>query len=143
MVHELQIAVTPEQAYSDVLLLMVSQKLSISPKKINHIQVVKRSIDARGRSVKYNLKLNVFEEEEYTPTPIELPAFPDVSKKESVIIVGAGPAGLFAALQCIELGKRPVILERGKDVRSRRRDLKALNQDHIVNEDSNYCFGEI
>ena len=68
--------------------------------------------------------------------------YPEVSKEQPIYIIGAGPAGLFAALRVIELGKKPIILERGKDVRSRRRDLKALNIEHIVDEDSNYCFGE-
>ena len=105
--------------------------------------VIKRSIDARQKAIKMNIKANVFlVGEEYKAQKIELPDYPNVANKQEVIVVGAGPAGLFAALQLIELGLKPIVLERGKDVRGRRRDLKAINRDGIVNEDSNYCFGE-
>src|SRR5690606_11689046 len=114
----------------------------ISSAEISHVEVLKRSIDARQKEVKINLQLEVYVNEKATSQEFELPEYSDVSQKEEVIIIGAGPAGLFAALRCIEGGVKPVIIERGKDVRSRRRDLKALNIEHIVNEDSNYCFGE-
>jgi uncharacterized FAD-dependent dehydrogenase len=80
--------------------------------------------------------------EPFEETKINLPDYPNVASKQEVIVVGAGPAGLFAALQLIELGLKPIVIERGKEVRGRRRDLKAINVDHLVNEDSNYCFGE-
>jgi uncharacterized FAD-dependent dehydrogenase len=80
--------------------------------------------------------------ESFQESSIALPDYPNVANKQEVIVIGAGPAGLFAALQLIELGLKPIVVERGKDVRGRRRDLKAINRDHIVNEDSNYCFGE-
>jgi uncharacterized FAD-dependent dehydrogenase len=73
---------------------------------------------------------------------INIPEYKNVTNAQEVLVVGAGPAGLFAALQLIELGLKPIVVERGKDVRGRRRDLKAINVDHLVNEDSNYCFGE-
>src|SRR5690606_10539680 len=107
-----------------------------------HIQILKRSIDARQKSIKINLKVLVFVNEDFTEIAIEKPDYKDVSKADPILIIGAGPAGLFAALKCVELGKKPIVIERGKDVRSRRRDLKKLNIEHIVNEDSNYCFGE-
>src|SRR5690606_7880889 len=94
------------------------------------------------KAIKINLKVAVYWKEEYKETTIPLPDYKNVSNNREVIIVGAGPAGLFAALQLIELGLRPIVLERGKDVQERRRDLKAINRDHIVNEDSNYCYGE-
>eukprot|EP01137_Pigoraptor_chileana_P028548 Opistho-2@12610 len=106
------------------------------------VRPLKRSIDARGRQVKVNIEAEVFLDE--TPTPrIEFQKnYQNVSKAKQAIIVGAGPAGLFAALRMIELGVKPILLERGKDVRSRRRDLAAINKEHIVNPESNYCFGE-
>jgi uncharacterized protein len=144
MPRELQIQVTPEIA-SDVLLLKehLAKLFYVKPNEIQHFSVVKRSIDARQKAIKFNLKINVFfEGEAIVEEKISLPIYNDVSNAQEVIVVGAGPAGLFAALQLIELGLKPIVVERGKDVRGRRRDLKAINVDHIVNEDSNYCFGE-
>lgn len=143
MKYQYQLRVTPEEAAkSELIKRAVSSHADISEAEISHVEVLKRSIDARQKAVKINLKVDVYVGENYSPVPIQLPDYPDVSHQEEVLIIGAGPAGLFAALRCIELGKKPVIIERGKDVRSRRRDLKALNIEHIVNEDSNYCFGE-
>ena len=136
--------VAPEIA-ADALLLKqsVGKHLQIQKNEIQHIQVLKRSIDARQRAIKINLKVAVFlNDEPLTSSKIELPEYKDVSNKQEVIVVGAGPAGLFAALRLIELGLKPIVLERGKDVRGRRRDLKAINVDHLVHPDSNYCFGE-
>lgn len=120
----------------------VSAHSEIPVSEISHVEVLKRSIDARQKAVKVNLKVEVYVNEEFSEDPIGLPDYPNISNREEVYIIGAGPAGLFAALRCIELGKKPIVIERGKDVRNRRRDLKALNIEHIVNEDSNYCFGE-
>ncbi len=107
-----------------------------------HFQIIRRSIDARQRSIKVNLRIEIRD----TPAKIDYREYHqrdyDVSGAPQVIIVGAGPAGLFAGLRAIEYGLKPIVLERGKDVRSRRRDLAAINKDHIVNPDSNYCFGE-
>ena len=112
-------------------------------KEIQKVVVLKRSIDARQKAIKFNIKATVyFKGEDFIEQKIELPEYKNVSNSQEVIIVGAGPAGLFAALQLVELGLKPIVIERGKDVRGRRRDLKAINVDHIVNEDSNYCFGE-
>ena len=144
MPKELLFQVSPEVAANEIMLSQQAAKLiQVSAKEIQKVVVLKRSIDARQKSVKVNIKAKVFLiGEPYTPSIIELPDYPNVSNKQEVIVVGAGPAGLFAALQLIELGLKPILVERGKDVRGRRRDLKAINVDGIVNEDSNYCFGE-
>lgn len=143
MPRELQIQVAPEVAAQQHLLTEhVAKLMQVSPDEINHIAIVKRSIDARQKAVKINLKLAVYWKEAYNETTIPLPNYKDVSNSKEVIVVGAGPAGLFAALQLIELGIKPIVIERGKDVQERRRDLKAINREHIVDENSNYCFGE-
>lgn len=143
MKYNYQLRVSPEAAAKKELLKKeVSRHSGIGISEINHVEIIKRSIDARQKEVKINLQVDVYVGESFESKDFSLPDYPDVSNKEEVIIIGAGPAGLFAALRCIEGGLRPVIIERGKDVRSRRRDLKALNIEHIVNEDSNYCFGE-
>jgi uncharacterized FAD-dependent dehydrogenase len=144
MPRELQLQVSPEIAANEQLLNEhVAKQFQVSVNEIQKVVVVKRSIDARQKSIKFNLKATVFlKGENFTEQTIELPNYENVSNKQEVIIVGAGPAGLFAALQLIELGLKPIVIERGKDVRGRRRDLKAINVDHIVDEDSNYCFGE-
>ena len=144
MPRKIQLQVAPETASNDVLLKEhVAKLFKIPVKEIRHIVPVKRSIDARQKAIKINLKVNVFlQEEAFSENHFELPEYKNVSNAQEVIVIGAGPAGLFAGLQLIESGLKPVILERGKDVRGRRRDLKAINRDHVVNEDSNYCFGE-
>ncbi len=144
MPTELQLQVSPQIAANENLLYEhVAQLVRVSTKLVHKVVILKRSIDARQKAIKVNLKVSVYLiDEKYTEQKIELPNYENVSNKQEVIIVGAGPAGLFAALQLIELGLKPIVIERGKDVRGRRRDLKAINVDHIVNEDSNYCFGE-
>ncbi|MDF9795259.1 putative FAD-dependent dehydrogenase [Catalinimonas alkaloidigena] len=143
MREEIQLQVSPEiAAHEEALMKEVSRKLAIASAEIRHLEVLKRSIDARQRKVKINLKLGVFVDEDFEEVPIQLPDYPDVSQAQEVIVVGAGPAGLFAALRLIEKGLKPIVLERGKDVKNRRRDLAAITRAHIVNEDSNYCFGE-
>ncbi|MBP2832716.1 FAD-binding protein [Aquimarina sp. U1-2] len=143
MQYELSIQVSPKVAANPELLKeIVASKNDLHIGEIQHIKILKRSIDARQKAIKVNIRLRVFVKEIYVEQPIELPEYPDVTHNQEIIIIGAGPAGLFAALRCIELGYKPIVLERGKDVRNRRRDLKAINQQHLVNEDSNYCFGE-
>lgn len=144
MPRELLLQVTPEIAANELLLKdYLSKQIKISSQEIQHVSILKRSIDARQKAIKINLKVVVYlKGESFQESKIELPIYKDVSKAQEVIVVGAGPAGLFAALQLVELGLKPILLERGKDVRGRRRDLKAINREHIVNEDSNYCFGE-
>ncbi|AWI25694.1 NAD(P)/FAD-dependent oxidoreductase [Flavobacterium pallidum] len=144
MPKELLIQVSPEIAANQLLLLdHVAKLICTSVPEIQHISILKRSIDARQKAIKINLKINIFfQGEDFAEEIPQMPGYPNVSNAKEVIVVGAGPAGLFAALQLIELGLKPIVIERGKDVRGRRRDLKAINRDHIVNEDSNYCFGE-
>lgn len=144
MPQELQLQVLPEMAVSAELLTQYVAKLThTSVSDIKHVTILKRSIDARQRSVKINLKVQVFfADEDVVHREIQFPNYKNVSDKTPVIIVGAGPAGYFAAMQLIELGVKPIVIERGKDVRGRRRDLKAINIEHVVNPDSNYCFGE-
>ena len=143
MIRELNIVVSPAQAHDNALLKkLVSENLNIELSRINQLVVIRRSIDARNSNIKFNLGLNVFIDE---PMPLGFKAqfsYPDVSKSSRVIIVGAGPAGLFAALHLIELGFKPVIFERGKMVSDRKRDIAAIHGEHIINPDSNYGFGE-
>jgi uncharacterized FAD-dependent dehydrogenase len=144
MPQELLLQVTPEMAVSNHLIKeQVAKLIRVAVGDIKHISILKRSIDARQKAIKINLKVAIyFQEDDFVEEKIQLPDYKNVSNSQEVIVVGAGPAGLFAALQLIELGLKPIVIERGKDVRGRRRDLKAINLDHIVNEDSNYCFGE-
>lgn len=144
MPKELLIQVSPEIAANETLLKDHIGKLIRMPSiEIARISILKRSIDARQKAIKINLKTMVFfEGDPFYDQKNLLPDYKNVSNATEVIVVGAGPAGLFAALQLIELGLKPIVIERGKDVRGRRRDLKAINLEHIVNEDSNYCFGE-
>ncbi|MDO6391455.1 FAD-binding protein [Pontibacter sp. BT731] len=140
---EIEVVLSPEVAYNDELLereLIVSAGLK--PEDVKHIHRIKRSIDARGRQVLLRVRADLYLDTPPADILSSRYTYPDVSNARKVIIVGAGPAGLFAALRCIELGLKPIVLERGKDVRSRRRDLAAINKEHIVNPDSNYCFGE-
>ncbi|MCH7401910.1 NAD(P)/FAD-dependent oxidoreductase [Belliella kenyensis] len=144
MKKEINLQLSPKEAYDDVVFQeVVAKKLGLNLREQQfEARQVKRSIDARGRQVKVNVSVEAFIDEPATPLLHTSKAYKDVSLADPIIIVGAGPAGLFAALRAIELGVKPILIERGKDVRSRRRDLAAINKEHIVNPESNYCFGE-
>lgn len=119
-----------------------AKKLGIKALEIDQVDLIKRSIDARGRAPVYQLRLKVWLEGEKKENDLKSYVYHQVADGKEVVIIGAGPCGYFAALRCIELGLRPIVLERGKDVQSRRRDLRQIQQFHTVNPDSNYCFGE-
>ena len=143
MIKEFQLQVLPEQACKPKLLTnIVAEKLQIEEVEITHLEILKRSIDARQRIVKINLKLRVCISEKHVKAKEDLPVYQYANGKEEVIIIGAGPAGLFAALKLLEKGKKPIVIERGKAVQERRKDIAKLTKEHIVNKDSNYCFGE-
>jgi uncharacterized FAD-dependent dehydrogenase len=142
MPQEIQLRISPDFINNeDYINEQICRQLGVRVDDITHIEILKRSIDARKPNIKYNLKVAVYLDEVFDEQK-EFFYPNDVTDKEEVAIVGSGPAGLFAALYALELGIKPVIFERGKDVRSRRRDLKAIHQDHLVNPESNYCFGE-
>src|SRR5690242_12210360 len=132
-----------EAADENILLSRVSAACHSTTSSITGYQILKKSIDARGKNVWINLHLLVFINEPFQkriPSPF---FFKDVKKaSQKVLIIGGGPAGIFAALKLLELGVKPIIVERGKEVRARRRDLAALNKQGIINPESNYCFGE-
>ncbi len=143
MIKTITLSLSPADAADEQIIKKhIAQEAGISPKRITGHSIQKRSIDARGKQVRIILQIQVFiDEHEIVPVPFD-PRLKDVSNAPHVVIAGAGPAGLFAALKLITLGYKPIILERGKDVRSRRRDLAAMNKEGIVNPESNYCFGE-
>ena len=143
MVNEYQLRILPEQAASEQSLkTYISREKGLDIRTINAVRVLKKSIDARQRTIYVNVKVQVFinevpETQEYTHTE-----YKNVSGKPAVIVVGAGPGGLFAALRLIELGLRPIVIERGKNVRERKEDLAKISREHKVDPESNYSFGE-
>ena len=142
MIKELSLVTEPKVAFTETLLKeLVADELGLKSTDNFSIHLEKRSIDARNRNIKINLRLKVFINEQIIENKI-IPEYKQVNENKVVHIIGAGPAGLFAALRCIELGVKPIIYERGKDIKSRRRDLALINKEHIVNPESNYCFGE-
>ena len=142
MQKDIEITIPPEDLHhEEEIKKRLAQSLNFEINRITGYKIIKRSIDARSRRVIYRMQVKVFVDE--NPTDEELTyTYPNVAHAKRVIIVGAGPAGLFAALQCIENGMKPIVLERGKDVKQRRRDLAAINKDGLVNTESNYCYGE-
>ena len=139
----LSLRVLPSVAAQDAeLRKYIARELGVNPKSVTAVRVRKRSIDARQRTIYVNLTVDAYVNEqapELDFTPID---YPNVEGAAPVIVVGAGPGGLFAALRLIELGKRPIVLERGKDVRERRKDIARISREHIVDSESNYSFGE-
>jgi uncharacterized FAD-dependent dehydrogenase len=143
MVKEIQIRINlHEESQKDILAYKASKLLEVDKKDITAVKVLRRSIDARKLEIKINYKIAVYINESIPEKSNYIFDYKDVSKAKEIHIIGFGPAGMYAALRCIELGFKPVVLERGKKVQDRRRDLKLIYQDHFVDEDSNYCFGE-
>ena len=143
MIRELELKLLPaEAADENIVRQRAIQKSRLKAGEVREVRVVRRSIDARGFRPAYRLKVEVYAGEAYKPEPAILDGYHPVDEAEEVIIIGTGPAGYFAALELIELGLKPVLFDRGKDVRSRRRDLRAIQQFGEVNPHSNYCFGE-
>ena len=142
MKKQIELAITPDKISVPEILKFESAKiLSIPAELITAVIPLKRSIDARTKNVVYRFSVDIFINE--TPhTYHRMVKYKPVDEKNKVIIVGFGPAGMFAALRLIELGIKPIVIERGKDVQSRRKDIRAIHQEQIVNPDSNYCFGE-
>ena len=143
MIEEYQIRILPEQAASEEgIKRYLSKEKGIDVRTLNQVRVLKRSIDARQRTIYVNLKVRAYinefaQDDQYIHTE-----YPDVSSRPRVVVVGEGPGGLFASLRLIELGYRPVVLERGKDVRERKKDLTNITKTQKVDAESNYCFGE-
>ena len=143
MIEEYQIRILPEQAASEEgIKRYLSKEKGIDVRTLNQVRVLKRSIDARQRTIYVNLKVRAYinefaQDDQYIHTE-----YPDVSSRPRVVVVGEGPGGLFASLRLIELGYRPVVLERGKDVRERKKDLANITKTQEVDAESNYCFGE-
>ena len=135
---------SPEEAYDDLLFKQAVLKKAGVPAATaqTFARQTRRSIDARGRKVLVNIEAELFINESPGSLLDHFPTYSNVANADPILIVGAGPAGVFAALRAIELGVKPILIERGKDVRARRRDLAAINKEGVVHPDSNYCFGE-
>jgi len=142
MQKEIELAITPEYINDqEHILQQGTNKLKLDISRVKGFKIRKRSIDARGRQVLYRIRIIFFIDENPAPTVFKK-NFKSVEKAPRVIIIGAGPAGLFAAYRCLERGLRPIVIERGKSVQERRRDLAKINREGVVNPESNYCFGE-
>ena len=143
MIHEYQLRILPEQAASEQSLKQyIGREKGLDVRTINAIRILKRSIDARQRNIYVNLTIRVFVNETPSEEEFERTDYPNVEGRPAVIVVGAGPGGLFAALKLIELGLRPIVVERGKNVRERKEDLARISREHKVDAESNYSFGE-
>lgn len=143
MIHEYQLRILPEQAASEQSLKQyISREKGLDVRTINAIRILKRSIDARQRTIYINLTIRVFVNETPSEEEFVRTDYPNVEGRPAVIVVGAGPGGLFAALKLIESGLRPIMVERGKNVRERKEDLARISREHKVDAESNYSFGE-
>ncbi|AEE52370.1 NAD(P)/FAD-dependent oxidoreductase [Haliscomenobacter hydrossis] len=143
MIQEIELKILPADARNEQLIRSkAAGKLKLQDDQIQEVRILRRSIDARGSQPIFLLKVAVYIGESYHGEPAILPQLKSVADRPAVIIVGAGPAGYFAALELIEQGLKPIVLDRGKDVRTRRRDLRAIQQFGQVDPHSNYCFGE-
>lgn len=143
MIHEYQLRILPEQAASEQSLKQyISREKGLDVRTINAIRILKRSIDARQRTIYVNLTIRVFVNETPSEEEFVRTDYPNVEGRPAVIVVGTGPGGLFAALKLIESGLRPIVVERGKNVRERKEDLARISREHKVDAESNYSFGE-
>lgn len=143
MIHEYQLRILPEQAASEQSLKQyIGREKGLDVRTINAIRILKRSIDARQRTIYVNLTIRVFVNETPSEEEFVRTDYPNVEGRPAVIVVGAGPGGLFAALKLIELGLHPIVVERGKNVRERKEDLARISREHKVDAESNYSFGE-
>ena len=143
MITEYQLRLLPQQAANEATIKdFVSRDKGLDVRTITHVRVLRRSIDARQRTIFVNLKVRVYINEQPEDDEYERTDYRDVSSAPSVVVVGAGPGGLFAALRLIEIGLRPIVLERGKDVHERKKDIAAITKTQKVDPESNYCFGE-
>lgn len=143
MINEYQLRLLPVQAANESAIKdFLAREKALDVRTIKHLRVLKRSIDARQRTIYVNLKVRAYINEEPEDDVYEHVEYGDVADAHNVIVVGEGPGGLFAALRLIELGLKPVVIERGKDVRERKKDIAAIPKTHKVDAESNYCFGE-
>lgn len=143
MIQEYQFRLLPHQAFNEeALVRFIAEEKGIDARTIHHVRVLKRSVDARQRTIYENLKVRVYINEFPQDDPYEKTEYPFVGDRPEVVVVGEGPGGLFASLRLIELGFRPIVIERGKDVHERKKDLALITKNHKVDGDSNYCFGE-
>jgi uncharacterized FAD-dependent dehydrogenase len=143
MFKQVQLNLSPVVAADEGKVRKIAATLAgIEPSEISGIRIIRKSVDARKKNVRINLIIEIFSGEEISTRKIAPLEQKEVSQSKEVIIVGAGPAGLFAALRLIELGLRPVILERGRDISTRKKDIAKISREHVVNSESNYCFGE-
>ena len=139
----IELVLEPEQYFIEKRLRQaVAKEIKINDSDINHIQVLRRSIDSRRSKIRYHITAEVYTHSDKYKKPERHFDYKNVEHSEPIIIVGAGPAGMFAALRALELGLRPIIVERGKCVRDRKFDIARLAKEGIVNENSNWCFGE-
>ena len=143
MIKELQIRVAPQVAATEPLLKnWLADECAIDARTITSVRILKRSVDARQRNIFINLKVRVYVNEQAADDEYQHTEYQNVEGRPEVIVVGAGPGGLFAALRLIERGLRPIVVERGKNVRDRKRDLSLITKTQQVDPESNYCFGE-
>src|SRR5512138_2409842 len=142
MIKQVQINLSPEAAADETQIRKIAASLSgVDTTDIVSLRIIKRSVDARKKNIRINLTIDAVIGADDPSDKIAPFQTKDVTRNREVIIIGAGPAGLFASLRLIELGLRPVIIERGRDVSSRKRDIAKISREQIVDPDSNYCFG--
>lgn len=143
MIREYDVRVIPQVAACEQnLVAFLADEYGFDRRTVKSVRVLRRSIDARQRRVVVNLKVRLYINELPTDEAYEQTIYGDVSDKPAVVVVGEGPGGLFSALRLVELGLRPIVLERGKDVRERKRDLSLITKNQRVDGESNYCYGE-